>query len=64
MINRSSARPRDPAFARFASFGGFEPVEAHSAKTESGDPGQQSLGLQLHFWIPAYAGMSGRQVGP
>ena len=33
-----SARPRDPAYARFASFGGFESAEARSAKAESGDP--------------------------
>jgi uncharacterized protein (DUF2336 family) len=33
-----SVRPRDPAYARSASFGGFESAEARSAKAESGDP--------------------------
>ena len=31
-----SVHPRDPAYARFASFGGFESAEARSAKAESG----------------------------
>jgi hypothetical protein len=29
-------RPRDPAYARFASFGGFKSAEAWSVKAESG----------------------------
>jgi hypothetical protein len=31
-------RPRDPAYARFASFGGYKSAEARSAKAEGGDP--------------------------
>jgi hypothetical protein len=31
-------RPRDPAYARYASFGGFKSAEARSAKAERGDP--------------------------
>lgn len=33
-----AARSRDPAYARFASFGGFESAEARSAKAEGGSP--------------------------
>jgi hypothetical protein len=33
-----SVRPRDPAYARFASFGGYKSAEAWSAKAERGDP--------------------------
>ena len=46
--------PRDPAFARFASFGGFESAEARSAKAESGRP--------RACWIPAFAGMNGGEI--
>jgi hypothetical protein len=31
-------RPRDPAYARYARFGGFKSAEARSAKAEDGDP--------------------------
>jgi hypothetical protein len=34
----AAGRRRDPASARFASFGGFKSAEARSAKAESGDP--------------------------
>jgi len=38
----SSVCPRDPAYARFASSGGFKSAEALSAKAESGDPEKQT----------------------
>ena len=44
-------RPRDPAYARSASFGGFKSAEARSAKAESGDPvlqGASSLPRSFH----------------
>jgi hypothetical protein len=47
----TSVRPRDPAYARSASFGGFESAEARSAKAESGDPGaahSESVALGPH----------------
>ena len=34
----TSVHPRDPAYARFASCGGFKSAVARSAKTKSGDP--------------------------
>jgi hypothetical protein len=37
-----SAHPRDPAFARYASFGGFESAVAREREAESGDPGLTS----------------------
>jgi len=52
-VTSTSVRPRDPAYARSASFGGFESAEARSAKAESGDPEKQMpsvrpLGPRLH----------------
>jgi hypothetical protein len=45
--HNTPARPRDPAYARFASFGGFKSAEALSAKAESGDPGTKRAALHV-----------------
>jgi hypothetical protein len=58
-VKFNSVRPRDPAYARFASFGGFKSAEAQSAKAGSGDPG---LPDKNKNWIPACAGMSGLRL--
>jgi len=50
--------PRDPAYARFASFGEFQSAEARSAKAESGDPDG------VNFWISAYAEKDGVKCAP
>ena len=53
-------RPGGPAFARFASSGGFESDEARSVKAESGDPARL-----LKNWGSRWSLPSGRpQAGP
>jgi hypothetical protein len=47
-------RPRDPAFARFASFGGFKSDEAWSAKAEGGDPVRRIA--RGGYWMPCIRG--------
>ena len=54
-----TVRPRDPAYARFASSGGFKSAEARSAKAESGDPERQIPPSKIGPWVPAFAGTNG-----
>jgi predicted GIY-YIG superfamily endonuclease len=48
-VDAHSVRPRDPVYARFASFDGLKSAEARSAKAESGDPE-----CQLKKWNRAW----------
>jgi hypothetical protein len=54
----SHVRTRDPAYARFASFGGFESAEARSAKVDSGDPWPHDV-THPRLWIPDSAEKNG-----